>query len=341
MPQVRSWWWILAAVPAILILRIAGFIGSFWTGLGVVALLAFLALLEMFPVTVRRYVFVFFIGWVILFLGLPALRTAFLAPRPLLREALERRGIATDLQASELADPVALRAKLGWKRYCVALEEERGKWVRQELDKLLAQTQPTGPGGLPSPDRGREEQLRAALRQVEKDREECKRLLLPSVPSVPQEVVGLPRLARPADITDWLWVIGIGFGLLIILGAFIPALRGTIWPLAILVAILVAIGWYASGGKLPQISAQPVPPAAQPVEEFSCSKGQEILTGLVGPGTFHRIQANHPWTAVVRADGAEYPMPAGFSSWKGGTPEGLLRVRCLHDGTVIRFQKVR
>lgn len=116
------------------------------------------------------------------------------------------------------------------------------------------------------------------------------------------------------------------------------------WLMSILmltIVVLTAIFFAGGRQKLRQQFAAP-PAIAQPrAEEFTCQAGEEVLTALVGPGSFHRIQANKPFVAVVRAAGAEYPMPAGFSSWVGGPPEGLLRVRCLHDGTALRFQKVR
>jgi hypothetical protein len=346
MPQVRSWWWILAAIPAILILRIAGFIGNFWAGLGIVALLAFLVLLQMFPTTLQRWIAIAFIGWVVIFLTVPALWNAFLAPRPLLREALERRGVANDLQASELADPVALRARLGIAKYCRMLEELRGKEVSQALQRMLDVQKRSLYGDSARATLG----LAAkTLRQIEKDREECKRLILPAVP---QPKVTITRIQIPElSQTEWLWVAGIGFGLLIILGAFIPALRGAIWSLAVLIAILVAIGWILGDGKLPGIAAAPPPAATKPAGELvwrgalnppgkvtvtpiTFQQGEEYELQVTG---CPHLSAGTPCVWVLDAAVGKLPVQAGSSfPWKG---IGSLQFEAIYPD--VRVEVVR
>lgn len=84
--------------------------------------------------------------------------------------------------------------------------------------------------------------------------------------------------------------------------------------------------------------------AALAPKEYTLNAGEERMTVLVGPGTLHRIQANKPWLAVsTLPDGTtrEYRHQSGSSSWKGGLPEGLLIVKGVEDGTILRFERVR
>lgn len=128
--------------------------------------------------------------------------------------------------------------------------------------------------------------------------------------------------------------------------------RGTVvrWTTRILatVAIGITISFFFGGKKEAEAKTeQPVATvqAAPRVEEFTLNAGEEEVTVVVGPGTFHRIRANNKeWLALSKLpDGSyrEYRMKAGASSWRGGVPEGLLRVRGVEDGTTLRFERVR
>lgn len=325
---MRNWWWLLAAIPALLILRIAGFIGDFWTGLGVVALLAFLAVLEMFPVAIRRYIAVFFAGWVILFLGLPAVWNALLATRPFTREALEKRGVATDLQLSEFADPVALRAKLGIVRYCRELENIRG----EQLNRLLQQSlelqrqAPYGPYGTSV--EGTQLMMGALLRQIQKDREECRRLISTSSPSVDSQGGPLGEVWS----VKWLWILGIVGAILLAVLAF-RARR--FWSFAFLIAILLAIGWYLSDGRATTkqaVSQIQVPQVQIPGVQVQPQTGKEIVRvqllgeevvsdGFLGPGMVPggwRYEFEGPLEARVHFDdGTVGPITKNYGV-KGG-----------------------
>jgi hypothetical protein len=98
-------------------------------------------------------------------------------------------------------------------------------------------------------------------------------------------------------------------------------------------------------------AAIPTVQAQQPFapQEFVVNAGQEEVTIMNGPGTFHRTRAidkqgnSVEWLALSRLpDGSyqEYRMKS-VHSWRGGEPEGLLRVRGLVDGTTLRFERVR
>mgnify|MGYP001574005773 CR=1 FL=1 len=230
-----NWRWLLAAIPILLILRIAGFVGNFWTGLGVVALLAFVVLLENFPTTFRRYIWIVFAGWVILFLGLPPLWNAFLVNRPLTREALEEQHRAMDLLSSELNRPTALIAKESIAGYCRALEEIRGEQLKERLrvSLELQRGAPYGPYGESV--EGTQRMMGTLLRQIEKDREECKQLLTTSLYQLDQQ--------RPMK---WLWILGIVGVILLMILAF--RTRG-FWVLAFLVAVLAITAVFLLGGR--------------------------------------------------------------------------------------------
>jgi flagellar basal body-associated protein FliL len=114
----------------------------------------------------------------------------------------------------------------------------------------------------------------------------------------------------------------------------------------ILLVLILLVVFLVLNEKLRPWSHPPPAPATvryEP-EEFRFNAGDTVLTVLVGPGTYHRIHSNKNFVALPRqVDGSQkpYAMPAGYSSWRGGEPEGLLRLKGLHDGTIIKSQRVR
>lgn len=97
--------------------------------------------------------------------------------------------------------------------------------------------------------------------------------------------------------------------------------------------------------EVPKKEITPQPQAAVPaVEEFRLNGDEEILTVLVGLGTYHEIWANKPFLVLSRqSDGTQkaYEMPTGYSSWEGGEPHGFLRLKGISDNTLVRFRKIR
>lgn len=129
----------------------------------------------------------------------------------------------------------------------------------------------------------------------------------------------------------------------------IAGARGTAvwWAKFILttVAIGITVAFFFSGRAEEAVEAvvQAGVSEAPRVEEFTLNANEEQFTVLNGPGTLHRIRADKSWVAFsYRPDGsrAEHKMPAGSSSWQGGSPEGLLRVKGVEDGTTLRFERV-
>lgn len=107
--------------------------------------------------------------------------------------------------------------------------------------------------------------------------------------------------------------------------------------------VVVTIVFFFSGRAKEKTTEAATQAALPSVEEFTFNAGDELMTVLVGSGTFHRVRANKPWVAVsTLADGRarEYSRPAGSSSWKGGSPEGLLRVKGVENGTTLRFERI-
>lgn len=133
----------------------------------------------------------------------------------------------------------------------------------------------------------------------------------------------------------------------------IAGARGTAawWAKSILatVAIGITIAFFFGGKKEAEAQAVEQVATVQAVariQEFSLNKGEEKPTVLVGPGSWHRIQANKAWEAVCAQPGENFgrcQMPAGYSSWqvrKEETREGFLLAKGLEDGTTLRFERV-
>lgn len=126
--------WSAALVAAVLVLRLAGFIGSFWTGVGFVALLAVFAILWLAP-ALRRWVVPLYVAWAAIFIVLPMVGEAFLRNRPVLRDALEARKKEAELVEAERAHPTALRARLGWHEYCNRIEDVQAAWLNAKMEE--------------------------------------------------------------------------------------------------------------------------------------------------------------------------------------------------------------
>ncbi len=326
---MRNWQWLWAAIPAILILWIAEFIGSFWTGLGVVALLAFLYVLEAFPVSVRRYIAIGFTIWVV-YLGLSAVWNAFLATRPLIRDALEKRNVAIDLETSEFLDPMALSAKLGIADYCRELEDIRGKRLDAVLRERLesARREPFG-----TTTDATKVVMETYLNEIEADRKQCKELLSRTLSDT-----DLSSQSQLFSSEKWLWALGIAGMILLVVLAFRAR---WFWSFAFLVAVLLAIGWYLTSGQalMAKVTEEHIPPAPR-VQEFTLAAGEELLPVETGPGSRHLVCSDKPWQVVHKRTGTVFDFPAECSPLNGGERAGLIRVR-VKEATRLRFERTR
>jgi len=72
---------------------------------------------------------------------------------------------------------------------------------------------------------------------------------------------------------------------------------------------------------------------------FSLQAGEEKRTVFVSKGIIYRIKANKNFYAF--SVNGPYLMKAGYSSWVGDYPEGLLRIRGIYDNTIIIFERIR
>lgn len=110
----------------------------------------------------------------------PQLFGAFDRSYPRTSGALGRRQVESDIVAAEWTNPIALRARIGWVKYCAAMEQRQGEWIDAELEKLMRTPANDAETGLPVVDRERLKKLRAAQAQIEQDRLECRGLILKS-----------------------------------------------------------------------------------------------------------------------------------------------------------------
>lgn len=144
-------------------------------------------------------------------------------------------------------------------------------------------------------------------------------------------------------------------GMFLILRRQFVGLRGGLaswFSTALVLAIVgITIVFFFSGKKEAEAKAAEATSAIQSashVQEFTLNADEEQVTVVVGPGTFHRIYATDKqgspveWLALSKLpDGSyrEYRMRP-VHSWRGGEPEGLLRVKGVADGTILRFERV-
>jgi hypothetical protein len=94
---------------------------------------------------------------------------------------------------------------------------------------------------------------------------------------------------------------------------------------------------------------EPPPPAPRPAvraldfEEFAVNAGEERLTVLVGPGTYHEVWANKPFIVLSQQPDnrttQRHEMPSGTTGLEGHEPRGLLRIKGISDETIVRFRK--
>lgn len=114
--------------------------------------------------------------------------------------------------------------------------------------------------------------------------------------------------------------------------------------------ILLGIGFYlvrSSKDKDKDVSPNRFPSAVSisqaDFEEFTLNAGEEKSTFEIEEGSIHIIYSNKPFLALAsKLDGTpvDYKVPAGQSSWKGGS-SGRFLAKGLEDGTVVRFRQVR
>ncbi len=133
-----NWNW-LWAIPIVFFLRFAGLIGSVWVGLAILALGGAIALVQLLP-AYRRFATVIFIGWVVLFIGLPTLWNGVLERFPRIRQATHQRTVWTDIVGAERGRVHGLPEYLVLRRLCDTFERtEAGKTdaIASELERLL------------------------------------------------------------------------------------------------------------------------------------------------------------------------------------------------------------
>lgn len=92
-------------------------------------------------------------------------------------------------------------------------------------------------------------------------------------------------------------------------------------------------------GKSVSAAARPSTPTPPAIEEFRLNAGDTVKTVFAQSGMNYLIEGNHPWILLCDNHG-EHRMAAGRECIQGADPPGLVRVRGLQDGTVLKFQRV-
>ena len=214
------WKLIFASLGVLLMMRVGGLINNFFAGVGLVAFALAIVLLQLLPAW-RRTTTLVFVVWVGVAFPIPTINLAFRASWPILGAALTRRSVDSEIRSAEWADPAGLRGRVGWARYCLALDERQGDWISQELGRV--KVEPDATTRMPRPQQAEIQRLRAAQAQIEQDRLECRGLILK-----PQ--TNLSGLKPAGDwresVADW----------------FTASPRLTVWALVALGIAAVAVG---------------------------------------------------------------------------------------------------
>ncbi len=129
------------------------------------------------------------------------------------------------------------------------------------------------------------------------------------------------------------------------------------WLKPFLFLTLVGIIIYITISALPPItfeSPYQIQIQRQETEVFHLNKGEEKLTVLVGEGTIHKSVANKPFAILPRSkrllgstpekrdlEKEAIIAPEKEATWHGQGEEDLLRIHSLHEGTVVRFTRIR
>ena len=121
---------------AVIVLRLAGFIGNVWTGFGIIALFAIWVVIGNLLPAYRRYALAVYAGWIICFLIIPALSGRVERSAPFTNEVLEQRSVWGDLITSESFKVSVLRDFVGFKRFADRMERSGGAWITQEYDRI-------------------------------------------------------------------------------------------------------------------------------------------------------------------------------------------------------------
>jgi len=132
-----KWRWFLAAIPILIIFRIAGFVGNFWLGLGTVSIGVGVALLQMIPTAKLNILSKLFIVWTAIMIGLPLTKAALfenLPPRT--KEATEQRGVWSDMQAAEKIRPHGLEGLAVFRRWSSHMEKKSAEYFQRKYEAL-------------------------------------------------------------------------------------------------------------------------------------------------------------------------------------------------------------
>lgn len=284
---------------AVIIFRLAGFIGSIWMGFGIIALFATLFIISQFPVN-RRLVRGLFLIWIAIMFGTPLLGYIPGMPNNI-REAFHKRGVSATLRMSENIAPEATEARATLQQQCDRIEAEATSRWQLKLKNATPDTDM-------SP-------LYAELGHIKTERRKCEENI--SEPLGPQ----LKSAAEAVDGLDSRYIaIGIG-AVLFVAFLLLLFIRGA--STALTVAIVVGLFYGASlvsneagiGSKPSAIDTTPTPEEWAKIAK-NTPHGEEVEY----PFTVDSVREVGPFQIAGWGDGYWYviPLTAGVRLWDDG-----------------------
>ncbi|MBI4132531.1 MAG: hypothetical protein HY473_00320 [Candidatus Sungbacteria bacterium] len=245
-----DWRW-LWAIPVVLILRIAGVFGNVWTGFAIVAIAGAIALLQLLPAW-RRFATAVFVGWIILFIGLPLLSNHGLSSRPRTREAVDQRSEWFDVAGAERTRVHALPDYVVFQRWCDRIERLDGMATAQAYEELFSLY---GRKAIPREMvERRDTELRQRIRNNAAWREECERFLLGAEraktgPTFAEKVWELIVSLPDAPRRTFFWVLVLALVAMAVIAAVIQhqGTRKAIVTIAILIVLALLVDSFLWG----------------------------------------------------------------------------------------------
>ncbi|MEK7609094.1 MAG: hypothetical protein AAB476_01280 [Patescibacteria group bacterium] len=126
----------IGGLTVITVFRAAGWIGSFWTGVAVLGIIAGVAILQALPTTRLNIISKIFVIWLAVTVGLPAVWQAVSEQAPFTREASEMRAVAEDLRQAERIRPAALMHRVAYKRFVDRTDDFNGSKLGKEVARI-------------------------------------------------------------------------------------------------------------------------------------------------------------------------------------------------------------
>lgn len=136
MNKIR-WSWFFAAIPLIIIFKIAGFVDNFWMGLGIVSIGAGVAILQLIPVAKLNILSKIFLAWAVIVIIVPLTITAFQKKLPQhTKTAAEQRAVWGDMEAGERARVHGLQSLTTFHAWSDHMEAASAEYFQKKFKTL-------------------------------------------------------------------------------------------------------------------------------------------------------------------------------------------------------------